>query len=673
MPLPDINLDDRTFENLYQELVRRIPTYTPEWTDYNDSDPGVTLMQLFSWLAEIIIYRLNQVPQKNFVKFLELVGVPLLQPAPALTELQFTLAKGAASATVPAGTQVALGGSSSGPPVVFETDFELVVNGLTLVSIESFNGSQFTDYTAPALANAPTGFPPFSQIPQTGVALYLAFDQAFPAGVARLTFHEVQSSTPTPVQGNNGTDPLASISPPVEAYWEYWNGQWSLLQIQTDTTFGLSRSGYVTFQAPTDAQPQQFGLLTKPTDPMLFWIRYRIANIVGPGFAIVPMLQTILLNTVSATNSVTETGELLGASNGRPNQTFQLANYPVLPLDSGVTGIIAVDEGSGYVAWTEVEDFAGYGPTDMVYTLDHSSGLVGFGDGTKGKIPQWLSGNGSNLDSADQTNVMATSYRWGGGTQANSGANTITTLLAPLPNIQSVTNPSPSYGGADEETVDQAQVRAPMTLRTANRAVTPDDFAFLATQTPGAQIQRAQAFPLLNPNFRVLRAADGSPQIEAPVPGAVTVVVIPKSQQAQPIPSQSTLQLVSDYLDQHRLLTCEIFVAPPHYRQVRIECQVIAEPTYDLGAVGTAVRNQLLGYFNPLPPGGADEEGWVFGDPINFAETYRQIFDVGGVKLITGTLKTYVDNVLQPPCTDIQLLPDEIVYSVDHMVSVTYS
>lgn len=668
-----LNLDDRTAENLYQELIRRIPTYTPEWTDYNDSDPGVTLMQLFSWLAEIIIYRLNKVPQKNFVKFLELVGVPLLQPAPAVTELQFTLAKGAASAEVPAGTQVALGSSSSGLPVVFETDFDLLVNGLTLVSVESYDGSQFTDYTAPALDNAPTGFPPFSQTPQAGAALYLAFDEAFPAGVARITFHRVESGTPTPVRGNNGTDPLASVSPPVEAYWEYWNGQWSRLQVQQDTTFGLSRSGYVTFQAPTDAQPQQFGLLTKPTDPMLFWIRYHIANIVGPGFAIVPMLQTVQLNTVSATNAVTETAELLGASNGRPNQTFQLAFYPVLPLDPNVTGIIAVDEGNGYVTWTEVEDFAGHGPNAMIYTLNHATGLVSFGDGISGKIPRWLSGNGTNLDSADQTNVMGTSYRWGGGSQANSGANTITTLLAPLANIQSVTNPLPSYGGADQETIDQAQARAPMALRTANRAVTGDDFAYLATHTPGAQIQRAQAFPLLNPNFRVLRSADGSPKIEAPIPGAVTVFVIPQSKQAQPIPTQGMRQLVSDYLDKHRLLTSEVFVAPPHYRQVRIECQVIAQPTFDLNAVGTAVRNRLLGYFNPLPPGGAEEEGWGFGDPINFAETYRQIFDADGVKLITGTLKTYVDNVLQQPCTDVQLLPDEIVYSLDHGVSVTYS
>src|SRR5579872_1172330 len=121
MPLPNINLDDRKFEDLYQELVRRIPTYTPEWTDYNDSDPGVTLMQLFSWLAEIIIYRLNKVPEKNYVKFLELVGLQLTEPSPAVTELQFTLANNAPATSVLAGTQVSLGGSSSGPPVVFET------------------------------------------------------------------------------------------------------------------------------------------------------------------------------------------------------------------------------------------------------------------------------------------------------------------------------------------------------------------------------------------------------------------------------------------------------------------------------------------------------------------------------------------------------------------------
>jgi len=669
MPLPQINLDDRKFEDLYQELVRRIPAYTPEWTDYNDSDPGVTLLQLFAYLAEILVYRINQVPQKNFVKFLELVGIPLQQPAAAVTELQFTLVKNAAAQTVPAGTQVSLGSSSSGLPVTFETDSDLLVNGLTLTSVQSFDGSQFVDYVAQNASAATAGFYPLSGTPQANAALYMGFDQAFPAGINRLTFHAAQGGTPTPVQG--GSDPLATASPPVEGYWEYWAGQWQTLQGVTDTTFALTRSGYVTFQAPSDAQAAQFGLLTRPGDPTLYWVRFRIQNVVGAGYELVPTLQNILLNTVSATNRVTETNELLGASNGRPNQTFQLAFYPVLPLDTGQG--IAVDEGSGFVLWTEVEDFGSSGPNDTVYTLDHSTGLVSFGNGRQGKIPRWLSGNGSNKDTADQTNVMAVSYRWGGGSVANSGVNTITTLQTSIPNIQGVSNPVPSYGGADEETVAHAQDRAPMTLRTANRAVTADDFAFLATQTPGAQIARAQAFALLNPNYRVTRTSAGGALVQAPIPGAITVYVLPQSLARKPVPSESTLQLVSNYLDRHRLLTSEVFVAAPHFREVRIEVQVIAEPTADLGVVGAAVRSRLLQYFNPLPPGGAGGNGWDFGNTIYFAETYRQIFDVDGVKLITGTLKTYVDQVPQQPCTDITLQPDEIVFSQDHGVSVSYS
>src|SRR6266496_665990 len=118
MPLPNINLDDRTFTQLFQELRRRIPAYAPEWTDHNDSDPGITLMQMFAWLAEIVIYRLNRVPEKSYVKFLELMGIELHPPAAAQAELQFSLVKGEKSAHVGAGTQVQLGAAGDGPPVI---------------------------------------------------------------------------------------------------------------------------------------------------------------------------------------------------------------------------------------------------------------------------------------------------------------------------------------------------------------------------------------------------------------------------------------------------------------------------------------------------------------------------------------------------------------------------
>jgi predicted phage baseplate assembly protein len=697
MPLPDINLDDRSFNDLFNELRRRIPVYTPEWTDFNDSDPGITLLQLAAYLQDMIIWRLNQVPEKNYQKFLELVGLNLLPSAAAHADLTFTLSAGSPAQSISAGTQVGMSGGG-GAPIIFETDVPLTAVSLSLQAVQSFDGSRYTLQTDANAVNGPPGYPALSNTPQTNAALYLGFDQAFPAGTHRLTVYAGDQGVPAPVQGGgtlsslpsgilqNGcvslipgtANPLATPSPPVQGYWEYWAGptsQWQQLTIVSDSTIALTQSGAVTFTAPTDAQAAQVGLLITPTDPQRFWIRFRIDQVIGSGYATPPFVEGILLNTVPATNAVTEQNVLLGAATGLPNQTVQLPLVPVLPHPS-VAGIIAVNQGdgNGYVTWTEAEDFAGYGPNDQVYTLDYATGLVSFGDGVNGAIPSWLSGDGSNSETADQVNIQATSYQYGGGTSGNTAAGTITTLLSPIRFVAGVTNQRPSYGGADEETVTQAQVRAPMVLRTSNRAVTGEDFAFLAMQTPGAQIARAQAFPLLNPNFRVgSPAAGATPQPEVPVPGTVTVIVVPQSITVpNPIPSAGVLQLVAQWLDQFRLLTAELYVAPPHYRQVTIEASVIAQPTADAGIVEAGVVNTLLAYFHPLS-GGRNGTGWDFGGTIYFSETYRQILDVPGVLIIvTGSLKTYLDGVLQPSSTDIALQPDELAYSLSHNITVSY-
>ena len=80
MPLPTPNLDDRRFQDILDEARRLIPRYCPTWTDHNLSDPGITLLELFAWMTDLLLYRLNRVPEKNYIKFLELIGVQL-EPA----------------------------------------------------------------------------------------------------------------------------------------------------------------------------------------------------------------------------------------------------------------------------------------------------------------------------------------------------------------------------------------------------------------------------------------------------------------------------------------------------------------------------------------------------------------------------------------------------------------
>lgn len=676
MPLPDIQLDDRRFEELFAEAKRRIPVYTPEWTDHNESDPGITLLQLFAWLEEMILWRLNRVPRKNFVKFLELVGIELHPPSPARAELTFKLASKdlTHSVTIPQGTRVTLADAGEGPPVIFETDDNLYAVGAELTGIQSFDGSTFRLFTETNRLQGES-FYALSETPQRDAALYLGFNRAFPAGTEmRMIIHVASPDAPKVVQAGASVSSV-EYAPPVVATWQYWAGTnrgWQALDVQRDDTRSLTRSGTIVFTAPSDPVSQKMGLLKRPEDAALYWIRYHVDEVLGSGYETPPRIEDVVINTITATNAITETSELLGASNGQPNQTFQLASSPILPLDSSVTGIIEVHNGEAWELWTEVRDFSSSKREDKHYTLNRTTGVVAFGDGKRGMIPRWIP-RGATMPEADTQNIRATRYRWGGGARGNAGTGKITSLQSSVPYVQSVTNLRPAAGGEDEETIEKAEERAPMTLRTATRAVTTGDFEFLAKQTPGAHIQRAKAFPLHSPNFTLRRpAAVGLPATEVPTPGTVTVVVVPESTSSKPQPSEETLRLVAQHLDAHRLIASELYVTGPRYRKVSIRAKVIASPSSSSGEVQRALEKRLLDYFHPLR-GGSEGSGWDFGGTIYFSETYRQILTTDGVlRIDSGEVKTYLDDKEQPSGKDIDLEPDELVYSTKHDITVSY-
>src|ERR1700730_6897320 len=92
MALPGPNLDDRRFQELVNESKRLVQQWCPEWTDHNVHDPGVTLIELFAWMTDQVVYRLNRVPDRMYVKFLELLGVRLFPPTAARAPVTFWLA-----------------------------------------------------------------------------------------------------------------------------------------------------------------------------------------------------------------------------------------------------------------------------------------------------------------------------------------------------------------------------------------------------------------------------------------------------------------------------------------------------------------------------------------------------------------------------------------------------
>ena len=126
--------------------------------------------------------------------------------------------------------------------------------------------------------------------------------------------------------------------------------------------------------------------------------------------------------------------------------------------------------------------------------------------------------------------------------------------------------------GRDEETLDEAKKRAPRTIKSRCRAVSVEDFEYLAMQA--STIKRAKALPLFHPDFPGIK-----------VPGVITVIVVPDGDDPAPTPSEGTLRTVCAYLDQRRLLTTELYVIKPSYQQVEIEAEVVADDNADLATV----------------------------------------------------------------------------------------
>jgi predicted phage baseplate assembly protein len=664
MPLQAPNLDDRTFADIYAEALTLIPRYTPEWTDFNDSDPGITLAQLFAWMTDLLIYRLNQVPERNYIKFLQLLGIEQRPATPARADITFTVTRSDVdSVIVPQGTQVAAPGDSG--PLVFETQTSFVALGAQLKQLQCFDGFAYSVVTNKN--NSPSQwFYPFGQRAREGSALLLGFDSAVPFTDQNvdLAIYLPPQDEPPPSRSCGGAGTLASAALPVAAtlVWEYWDRvTWQPLTLISDGTRALARDGHIVFTGPgAQVKKAAIGTVTTP----LYWIRCRLA---ATNYELSPRIATLLTNTTLALQATTYRDEVLGRSDGRPGQAYSVTNTPMVTLDeplivAGAYGRkvtvysvrVEIDEGQGPLAWQEVDDFDKSGPDDPHFVCDRNTGVITLGNGHHGRIAIAFGGPSGN--------VIARFYQSGGGIKGMVAAGAISEIQSYLPGIDSASNPFPAYGGGDEESIEDAKLRAPAELKSKGRAVTSEDFETLAKDTPGVRVRRAKAVPLAHPDYP-----------GASIPGSVTVIVVPDGDAPNPLPNVATLAAVCAYLDQHRLLTAEVHVTAPKYHLVRVSVQLIVTPDGELAAVQRNVDSALNAFFSPLT-GGGDETGWPFGGTVYFSDVYRIILDTPGVaRIADGQLVIYLDGAAGLFGRDVPICQGELVYSTDHDVQVAYA
>lgn len=680
MPLPVPQLDDRDFEQLFAEARARIPVHTPEWTNFNDSDPGITIVQLFAFLTDNLLYRSNRIPEANRLKFLELLGLPLRPAAAARGIVVFRNERGPLDPPlpIPAGTELRAGKV----PFRTRTDVDLLpVTSAVFIKqpqteldpaaeakfrllYEPFletDADQLQFYKSVAIENPVTGRPnPVIDLADTtstidrsawialiapqntdlnAVRAALA-NRTLTLGIAPAADSPGRTLSPLTTESFKVDDPglvFEIASPEVDPATGAAVGAGRTLRLPVEYAENvLDAPGVVHVTLPAADQ-----LLTWDFDPgeegtgeypplvedkdvakrVVTWLRVRY---VPPAPGTKPTrarasqdfrLSWIGVNAARVIQAVPVVRESLGTATGAPEQRYTLANTPVLKSHGAVPVVEVQTESGGWEPWNEVDDLRASGPDAKDFTLDPEAGLITFGSGLNGLRPP-------------PGRAIRATYEYGGGPQGSVPILAISKSPA-LPGWAKLENPIPTWGADAGESVAEGERNIPRHLRHRDRLVTTEDFKDITKRTPGVDMGRVEVLPLFRP---------GCPDDEEAA-GAVTVMVIPKSDPVQPeapVPDRQFLAAVCEWLDPRRLVTTELHVRGPKYVRVIVSVGIVPMPGQHSEKVERAVKAAVTAYLSPLH-GGTSGDGWPLQSEVRVQDLEAVATRVDGVR--------YVDSV----------------------------
>ncbi|WP_028310500.1 baseplate J/gp47 family protein [Derxia gummosa] len=686
MPITLPAIDDRDFDSLVRDALARASVHTPEWTHTGPSDPGVTLVELFAFMAESLLYRANLIPERNRLKFLQLLGVKLLPAAPAhgLVQLR-NESPGHISVTLAPGLQAFAG------PLPFITDLGLdvpPVEGLAVFKrtvaapdpalldyyrqLYEATGRDLagTDlapvlYETVALDDLPAALDVGAEAVDGALWIALLAPKKASDAVRQQVRERLAACTLSIGLVPERADPSASLIPGASARPAPALGVWmprtgdaasgtggaAADGATAGGTAGTATALYCRLDAVAPAGfPDRAGILqvTMPAaDAIGTW---SIDEPLEAGVGELPPLLTddeldarvltwlridglgtagvrlrwagIHCATVTQRSRVER--ETLAPGDGDVNQQRQLGHGQVL-----AESVVLAVGGQRWTLTDELEAAPAEGkPGATVFALDAEAGLLRFGDGVRGARPPAGA-------------AIAVAYDWSNGADGNVAAGAIT--LAPdLPAGIKLANPVACTGGTAAETAADGERRIPLVLRHRDRAVSADDFAEILRAAPGADLGRAEVLAAWHPEL--------SPALPGDQPGVVTCMVIPRTDAAHPdnpLPDADFINALCNHLAPRRLVTCEVLLRGPVYSGVWISVGIEIVAGQSVATVRDRVRAALRDHLSPLPPAvtGAPaatlpglENGWPLFRAVTALELAAVVARTTGVAGVAGLL-----------------------------------
>lgn len=662
MPLPLPVLDDRRWADLVEEGRSLIPLYAPDWTDHNVHDPGITLVELLAWIAEMELYRIDRVPPAHVRKLLALVGSP---PRPPRSARSVVALRSAVPRLVPAGTRVEAE-DLAGRWTPFRTLAPVTVLPLELRALQTGGPDGFQDLTDRWRRGEEV--PLLGEEPAPGAALYLGFDRPLPAGTPvtlwlglaggrsgweerERLIDEARSAAepcprPGPVtpcrcgegegQGEEGNEdpeapgqapPVPPPHPSARTAWEIQvaPGVWRRLDAGAgevgDETRSLTLDGRVVVAAPAGTAAARVG----PVKESLHYLRCRLA---GGSFDAPPTLAYVLVHG-AAVEQAEAVEEPVGQGNGEPSQRLSLGQ----PAVQGGTIELQVAENGGSVAWEPRPDFDLSGRAGSHFVLDPQAGVLTFGDGEAGRrLPAGVTVSAAYSSTRGAEGNLPAGRPW-----RMPGAHV------------AVEGPMSAAGGAAAETLAEATARSVESLERTERAVTLADYERLALDTPGVRLARAEARANVDPALPCLAAT-----------GVVTVIVVPFLPRRRPAPSEGTRRAVARHLGRRRIVGTRIAVAGPRYTEVAVRAAVRPLPGADPAALRERILEALHRLFDPLR--------WPLGRDVYRSEVLQALDEVPGLDHVLS-LELLAEGG-EPSCGNVCIRPLGLVAAGRHEIEV---
>lgn len=368
-------LNDRSYQNIVDSAKEMIPHIFPQWTDLRAHDPGITFVELFAWLIQMLEEYQNKVTLKNRIKFLKLLGVSIEEPKRATTYVTFD---GAENRLLAKGTKI------FGEGIVFETCDMVCLKSTKVESVFIYKNSDKKYYKVFGSGQKNNmGYPVFGQKPEIENAMVVGLDNINELSEVSLKINLGPNDWP-----RNRIKAQEDILPPlVRVSWEYYkDNQWNKFEEVTDETCGFCYSGNIKLGLIEEFSKEY---LSGADDKKLYYVRCVLEE---GQHEVPPVVHNIYPNAVKANHGDTLSRVYYFSGTGEEELSFEMNEYLAY---YGLCEVkVKAQDGFWYI-WDEYSDSNTIKNTEKsnleVYRIDRDSKYmkttISFGKTTNGRVP----------------------------------------------------------------------------------------------------------------------------------------------------------------------------------------------------------------------------------------------------------------------------------------------